>query len=93
MINKLLTFTAYDNKYSPLLTGKVTQEKKNYVTMLDTKGSRTLIGVDVFLTLCDVKTELEDGSTVATHLSSNTNVRKLSEGIWVVSFHEPLDVP
>jgi hypothetical protein len=90
MTNKLLIFTAYDNERTPLLTGKVLQEKKNYVTMLDTRGSRILLGVDIFLTLCDVKTSLEDGATIATHLSANTNVRKLAEN-WVVSFHEPVD--
>ena len=93
MSAKLLTFTAYNDHnelFSPLMTGKVTQEKKSYVT-IDLNGSKVLVGTDVFLTLCDVKTSIEDGSTVPTHLSKETNFRKLTEDIWVVSFHEPVE--
>lgn len=93
MTAKLLTFTAYNDHnvpFSPLMTGKVTQEKRSYVTV-EVNGSKVLVGTDVFLTLCDVKTSIEDGATIPTHLSRETNFRKLTDDIWVVSFHEPVD--
>jgi hypothetical protein len=93
MSAKLLTFAAYTDHNSiatPMLTGKVTQEKRDYIT-IDLNGSKSLVGVDTYLTLCEVKTALEDGVTIPTHLSPQTNFRKLTSDIWVISFHEPVE--
>jgi len=72
----------------PILTGKVSVEKRVHVTETDENGSKTLLGTDVFLTIIEAITELKEDVTLPTQFSENTHFHKVYKNGWIVSYFE-----